>query len=207
MVLADPRLVKAEAVEPDHQFEVAVEAGRRVLLHRVERRQENAVAEGNLGHQCLALARIIENRIIRKGDTMAIKREKIQPKGIHVRMMAGQPAYTQVVTVSGTGRQIFVAGQLARDAQGNCVGKGDMRAQIQQVGENIKACLEAAGATLADIVKTNTYVTDFEEFSKHGDMRMRYFGPATPTSTTVEIRRLAGPDFMIEIEAIAFVDD
>src|SRR6202035_5816613 len=98
--------------------------------------------------------RIIENRIIRKGDAMAIKREKIQPKGIHVRIMAGQPAYTQVVTVSGTGRQIFVAGQLARDADGNCVGKGDMRAQIQQVGENIKTCLEAAGATLADIVKT-----------------------------------------------------
>ena len=120
-------------------------------------------------------------------------------------MMAGQPAYSQVVTVSGTGRQIFLAGQLARDPEGNCVGKGDMRAQIQQVGENIKACLEAAGATLADIVKTNTYVTDFEEFSKHGDMRMRYFGPATPTSTTVEVRRLAGPDF-IEIEAIAVVD-
>ena len=97
---------------------------------------------------------------------MAIKREKIQPQGIHVRMMAGQPADTQVVTVSGTGRQIFVAGQLARDADGNCVGKGDMRAQIQQVGENIKACLEAAGASLADIAKTNTYVTDFEEFSK-----------------------------------------
>ena len=138
---------------------------------------------------------------------MAIKREKIQPQGIHVRMMAGQPAYTQVVTVSGTGRQIFVAGQLARDADGNCVGKGDMRAQIQQVGENIKTCLEAAGGTLADIVKTNTYVTDYEEFAKHGDMRMRYFGPATPTSTTVEIRRLAGLDFMIEIEAIAFVDN
>src|SRR5256885_13915901 len=150
--------------------------------------------------------RIIENRIIRKGDAMAIKREKIQRKGIHVRMMAGQPAYPQVGTVSGTGRQIFVAGQLARDADGNCVGRGDRRAQIQQVGENIKACLEAAGAPLADIVKTNTYVTDFEEFSKNGDMRMRYFGPATPTSTTVEVRRLAGPDFMIEIEAIAFVD-
>jgi 2-iminobutanoate/2-iminopropanoate deaminase len=79
-------------------------------------------------------------------------------------------------------------------------------ARPDPVGENIKACLEAAGATLADIVKTNTYVTDFEEFSKHSDMRMRYFGPATPTSTTVEICRLAGPDFMIEIEAIAFVD-
>src|SRR6201981_1078906 len=138
---------------------------------------------------------------------MAVKPEKIQPQGIHVRMVNGQARYTHVVTVSGTGKMIFVAGQLARDAQGNCVGKGDMRAQIQQVGENIKACLEAAGATLADIVKTNTYVTDFEEFSKHGDRRMRFFGPATPTSTTVEIRRLAGPDFMIEIEAIAFVDN
>ena len=138
---------------------------------------------------------------------MTIKREKIQPQGIHVRIMAGQPAYSQVVTVSGAGRQIFVAGQLARDPQGNCVGKGDMRAQIQQVGENIKACLEAAGATLADIVKTNTYVTDYNEFSKHGDMRLRYFGPATPTSTTVQISRLADPDAMIEIEAIAFVDN
>ena len=137
---------------------------------------------------------------------MAIKREKIQPKGIHVRVMAGQPAYTQVVTVSGSGRMIFVAGQLARDADGNCVGKGDMRAQIQQVGENIKICLEAAGATLADIVKTNTYVTDYAEFAKHGDMRLRYFGPATPTSTTVQISRLADPDAMIEIEAIAAVD-
>ena len=137
---------------------------------------------------------------------MAIKSEKIQPQGVHIVMRAGHPAYTHVVTVSGTGKMIFVAGQLARDAEGNCVGKGDMRAQIQQVGENIKTCLEGAGATLADIVKTNTYVTDYEEFSKHGDMRLRYFGPAVPTSTTVEVRRLAGLDFMIEIEAIAFVD-
>ena len=137
---------------------------------------------------------------------MAIKREKIQPSGVHVVIRAGQPAYTHVVTVSGTGKMIFVAGQLARDANGNCVGKGGMRAQIQQVGENIKTCLTAAGATLADIVKTNTYVTDYAEFAKHGDMRLRYFGPAMPTSTTVQISRLADPDAMIEIEAVACVD-
>ena len=137
---------------------------------------------------------------------MAIKREKIQPQGMHVVIRAGQPAYTHVVTVSGTGKMIFVAGQLARDANGNLVGKGDMRAQIQQVGETIKTGLEAAGATLADIVKTNTFVTDYEEFSKHGDMRRRYFGPATPTSTTVQISRLADPDAMIEIEAVAVID-
>ena len=137
---------------------------------------------------------------------MAIKREKIQPQGMHVVMRAGQPAYTHVVTVSGTGKMVFVAGQLARDANGNLVGKGDMRAQIQQVGENIKTGLEAAGATLADIVKTNTFVTNYEEYSKHGDMRARYFGPATPTSTTVQISRLADPDAMVEIEAIAVID-
>ena len=108
---------------------------------------------------------------------MAIKREKIQPVGIHVRMMADQPAYTHVVAVSGTGKMIFVAGQLARDPDGNCVGKGDMRSQIQQVGENIKTCLEAAGATLGDIVKTNTYVTSFDEVQKHRDIRLRYFRP------------------------------
>jgi hypothetical protein len=82
---------------------------------------------------------------------MAIKREKIQPQGIHVSMVDGKARYTQVVTVSGTGKMIFVAGQLARNAQGICVGKGDMRAQIQQVGENIKTCLEAVSTTLADI--------------------------------------------------------
>ena len=125
---------------------------------------------------------------------------------IAVVMRAGQPAYRHVVTVSGTGKMIFVAGQLARNAQGVCVGKGDMRAQIEQVGENIKTCLKAAGATLADIVKTNTYVTDYEEFAKHPDMRMRYFGAAKPTSTTVQISRLADPDAMIEIEAIAVID-
>lgn len=137
---------------------------------------------------------------------MAIKREKIQPQGMHVVMRGGQPAYTHVVTVSGTGKMIFLAGQLARDGSGKLVGKGDMRAQIQQVGENLKAGLEAAGATLADIVKTNTFVTNYEEYSKHGDMRARYFGPATPTSTTVQISRLADPDAMIEIEAIAVID-
>lgn len=137
---------------------------------------------------------------------MTIKREKIQPEGIHVVMRAGQPAYTQVVAVSGSGRMIFVAGQLARDAEGNCVGKGDMRAQIEQVGRNLEACLKAAGASLADIVKTTTYVTDIDEFFRHTDMRMRYLGPAMGASTTVEVSRLAGPDLMVEIEAIAVVD-
>jgi len=139
--------------------------------------------------------------------SMTLKIERFQPEGMNVRMSAGQPSYSHVVTVSGTGRIVFIAGQLARDIDGNCVGKGDMRAQMEQTFQNLDRCLRAAGATWADVVKTNTYVTDFDEFQKCGDVRMRYFGVATPTSTTVGVTRLAGPDFMIEIEAIAVVNE
>jgi enamine deaminase RidA (YjgF/YER057c/UK114 family) len=137
---------------------------------------------------------------------MTVKRERFQPAGMNIRMSAGQPSYSHVVTVTGPGKTIYVAGQLARDIDGNCVGKGDMRAQMEQTFKNLDACLTAAGATWADVVKTNTYVTDFDEFQKCGDVRARHFGVATPTSTTVQVSRLAGPDFMIEIEMIAAID-
>ncbi len=111
----------------------------------------------------------------------------------------------QVVVVEQAAKFIFLSGQLARDLDGNCVGRGDMRAQMIQVGENIKAGLEAVGATLNDIVKTNTYVTDMDEFLKHPDLRVRYFGKDLPSSTTVEVRRLVHPDFMIEVEVMAMI--
>jgi 2-iminobutanoate/2-iminopropanoate deaminase len=131
-------------------------------------------------------------------------RQNIQPEALSTRVVQGQVLYSHVVVVEGH-RTIFIAGQLARDRQGNVVGKGDMRAQIRQVGENLKAALAAAGATLNDLVKTTTYVTDIDEFFKHVDVRAEYFG-ALPTSTTVEVRRLAHPDFLVEIDAIAVVD-
>src|SRR5262252_4018749 len=111
-----------------------------------------------------------------------MKRQNIQPESLSKRMVGGHVLYSHVVVVEGK-KTIFISGQLARGPSGEVVGPGDMRAQLRRVGENIKAALEAAGATLADIVKTNTYVTDYAEFAKHGDMRLRYFGLATPTST------------------------
>ena len=130
-------------------------------------------------------------------------RKNIQPEALATRVVGGHGLYSHVVVVEGK-KTIFVSGQLARDREGGVVGAGDMRAQIRQVGENVKAALAAAGATLADIVKTNTYVTDIEEFFKHVDVRMEYFG-ALPTSTTVEVRRLAHPDLLVEVEVIAVV--
>jgi len=133
-----------------------------------------------------------------------MNRQNLQPETLAQRVVAGHVLYSHVVVVEGR-RTIFVSGQLARDFQGNVVGKGDMRAQLRQVGENITRALAAAGATLNDIVKATTYVTDIEEFFRHVDVRMEYFG-ALPASTTVEVSRLAHPDLMVEIEVIAVVD-
>src|ERR1700741_4778047 len=132
------------------------------------------------------------------------KIERTNPAGMKVRMQQGKPAYSHVVTVTGPAKTIYVAGQLGRDAEGNIV--GDMRAQMEQTFKNLDACLKAAGAGWADVVKTNTFVTDYQAFSKCSDVRMRYFGVASPTSTTIQISGLAQPEAMVEIGMIAIVE-
>lgn len=133
-----------------------------------------------------------------------VERANIFPEALSKRVVGGHVLYTPVVTVVSA-KLVFVSGLLARNQMGEIVGKGDMGAQIRQVGENLKSALEAAGATLADLVRTQTFTTDIDEFFKHMDVRMRYFGIALPTSTTVEVRRLSHPDFLVEIEATAAI--
>ena len=128
--------------------------------------------------------------------------EKIQPDALFKRNVGGHLLYSHVVVASGE-KMVFVSGQLARNNKGEIVGRGDMRAQIRQVGENLKNALEAAGATLNDLVKTTTYVTDIDEFFKHVDIRHDYLGVGLPASTTVEVRRLSHPDLVVEIEGMA----
>ena len=137
---------------------------------------------------------------------MAVTIDRLQPAGMNVRMQQGKAAYSHVVTVTGPAKTIYIAGQLARDAEGNIVGPGNMRAQLEQTFKNLEACLTAAGATWADVVKTNTFVTDYAAFSQCSDVRMRYFGVAVPTSTTIQISGLAQPGAMVEIEMIAVVE-
>ena len=136
---------------------------------------------------------------------MPVKVERFQPAGMDVRMQECKAAYSHVVAVSGTGKLIFIAGQLGRDSAGNIV-PGGMRAQLEQTFKNLDACLKAAGATWADVVKTNTFVTDYQAFSQCRDVRMRHFGVATPTSTTIQISGLAQPEAMVEIEMVAVVN-
>lgn len=130
---------------------------------------------------------------------------RMQPEQLFQRSVNGHVLYHHVV-VAEARRLVFISGQLARNRDGQIVGPGNMREQIRQVGENLHHALKSVGATLADLVKTTTYVTDIDEFFKHVDVRQEFFGPALPASTTVEVRRLSHPDLVVEVEAIAMLD-
>lgn len=136
---------------------------------------------------------------------MAVTRENFDSAELEVRRVGGVPVYSHAVSVAGGTRQIFIAGQLGRDAEGRVVGKGDMRRQFEQVHENLRIALAVAGATLADVVQTVTYTTDIDALFACIDVRLDYYETGLPTSTTVEVRRLAHPDLMVEVSAIAVV--
>jgi 2-iminobutanoate/2-iminopropanoate deaminase len=80
-----------------------------------------------------------------------------------------------------------------------------MRAQIEQVGKNVNACLSPGGATVKDIVFTVSYVTQLAEFEKYADLRQRYFGQPSPESATVAVPQLTDPDLLLQVEAFAAI--
>ena len=116
------------------------------------------------------------------------------------------PGYSQVVDVSAN-RIIFIAGQTALDRDGNLVGKNDFAAQAEQVFRNLAVALKASGCTTANLVKLTVFLTDMGNLGRYRDVRNRFFASVTPRAapavTLVEVSKLYGPDFMIEIEAIA----
>jgi reactive intermediate/imine deaminase len=102
-------------------------------------------------------------------------------------------------------KTIYVAGQAPYDQQTKLVGKGDIVAQAEQTYENLKRVLEAGGATMGDIVKVTLYLRNYDDLRKARDVIRKYLQPPYPPATAVEVSRLAGPDQLIEVEAIAVV--
>jgi reactive intermediate/imine deaminase len=101
---------------------------------------------------------------------------------------------------------LFISGHTSIDAQGNVVGKGDIRAQTRQTIENVKSVLNQLGATLDDVVKVTIFVTELSGFKEIHEIRREYFKKENyPASTLVEVSRLINDDLMIEIEAIAVI--
>lgn len=113
--------------------------------------------------------------------------------------------YTHVVETVGAVKTVYVSGQIAFDSAGNVVGAGDMKAQAEQVFKNLETALKAAGATFADVVKMNSYITDMSKAQAVREVRARYFGDAVPASTFVEVKGLVRPELLLEIEVIAAV--
>jgi 2-iminobutanoate/2-iminopropanoate deaminase len=103
------------------------------------------------------------------------------------------------------GNLVFVAGQIAVDDQFVLTGKDDPDRQARKIFENMKGILEEAGATMQDVVMVNLYVTDIKLLSKIAQARRDFFSPNRPVATLVEVSKLAHPDAVLEVNAIAVI--
>ena len=128
--------------------------------------------------------------------------QHINPEGL-----IQNPAFTQVVAVSGPAKTVYIGAQNAVDGNRNIVGKGDMRAQTEQILKNIEACLDAAGARPEHIVSWNIYVTEGQDMQPAFEAGMKWWGnrPNPPANTVMFVSGFWPPDFLIAIDAVAVV--
>lgn len=126
-------------------------------------------------------------------------REIIHPVSVHSTAGVG---YSHVAKAGDT---CYIAGQIALDPDGNLVGQGDIEAQTQQVYANLQAILEELGGSLDDIVKLTTYLTDRAHLDAFRRVRNRFFTDTFPPNTLLFVNGLAHPDYLVEIEAVAFI--
>ena len=126
--------------------------------------------------------------------------EYMNPGGI------ADPSPSGFTAVVKAGNTVYIAGMVAQDENGNVVGEGDTEAQTRQIWRNIEVAVKAAGGSLADIVKTTTYVTGIEHGAAVRAVRNELFPSNPPTSTLLVVSELANPAYVVEIESIAVVE-
>ncbi len=121
----------------------------------------------------------------------------------------GKPSghFSQANAIEARGRIVFISGMTSKAADGGIVGVGDIEAQTRQMCENVKAAVEAAGGTMADICRVDVYVKDMAGFDIIHRVRREYFPDPPPASTMVAVSGFTHPDFLIEMAAIAVVPD
>ncbi|MFE9611089.1 RidA family protein [Streptomyces sp. NPDC006012] len=118
------------------------------------------------------------------------------------------PAAQYSHVVAAAGRFVAVSGQLALDGDGALVGAGDPAAQARQVFENLRRCLAAAGADFTDVVKLTYFVTDMAHMPAIRAARAAYIpDDRLPAASAVQVAALVGPEFLMEVEALAVVGE
>lgn len=133
---------------------------------------------------------------------MSNKIKYINPEGL-----SKNPAFSQVVTTEGNGKTVYIGGQNAVDAKHEIIGKGDIGKQTEQVMENIQIALEACGATWDDLIKLTIHIVQGQDLQKGFQASQKYLGNLKnpPVITGFFVSALAHPDFLVEIDAIAFI--
>ncbi|TAK84436.1 MAG: RidA family protein [Betaproteobacteria bacterium] len=99
---------------------------------------------------------------------------------------------------------LFISGCVAFDEHGRIVAKGDVRGQMRQALTNMKACLDAANMTFANVAKVTIYLLNTTDRHAINPIRQEFFGSFKPASTLIGVNELASPDILVEIEAVAF---
>jgi enamine deaminase RidA (YjgF/YER057c/UK114 family) len=138
-----------------------------------------------------------------------IQRHFLQPQSMFKRVVGGKHRYSSIVVTQVPGAAfVYLSGQMARDPKtGIVVGKGDMRAQIIQTYENIRAGLDCVGATFADVVRRMTFTTDIDEYYRQSNEVFERFFTAEPsTSTLLQVSRLGSPDMLVEVQVEAILE-
>jgi 2-iminobutanoate/2-iminopropanoate deaminase len=119
----------------------------------------------------------------------------------------GKPSghFSQAIAADAGGRLVFISGMTSKREDGSIAGVGDIEAQTRQMCENVKAAVEAAGGTMADICRVDVFVKSMADFDVIHRVRRQYFPDPPPASTMVQISGFTHPDYLIEMNAIAVV--
>ena len=124
-------------------------------------------------------------------------RKPIVPPGL-----SANPAFSPGVQV---GDLLYVSGQVAQDGEGNTVGIGDAGVQTRQIMSRIQTIVEAAGATMQDVVKITTFIVNIDDYPAFSQVRSETFPADPPASSTVVVAGLVRPEFLVEVEAVVRV--
>ncbi|MGF1472856.1 MAG: RidA family protein [Rubrobacteraceae bacterium] len=111
--------------------------------------------------------------------------------------------FSQAVKVRDAREVVYISGQTAFDSQGQLVGEDDVETQIRSSFENVKRIVQAAGGDMNNVVKLTVYFLDLDALEQYRAILREYFPDEAPSTTVVEVSRLALPGFLIEVEATA----
>ncbi|WP_262250370.1 RidA family protein [Parapedobacter soli] len=128
----------------------------------------------------------------------------ISPDGL-----SKNPAFSQVVITQGNGKTIYVGGQNAVNAKREIIGKGNIAKQTEQVMENLKIALTACGATFENLVKLTIHIVQGQDLQRGFQASQKYLGNLTnpPAITGFFVSALGHPDFLVEVDAVAFIPE